>query len=346
MKENRRSSDLVRMLRFDKDIGFPGPGEKPSMKEMAIYAVRRLNNLERESLANGYFDNRVRGLSDVDADRAVLSGITSTHNGMMCDILSIYKGVVLHVRDRGLVEALLRTDIDAMVADIRMPFPIVEIVYPSGIMLGDRYQISGTLMVDTSTVNFQKEFPWVKVEQINRSGTRAGFTMVVNLLSRDGHPDIGQNVMMFGPPLAISEIPCSPDLDAVERKAVETHARLACALFLYLQGVERSRALRRIEHNKEMSRGMVAMAARLDRNLPRYELLDVVSKSQSDGISHGGHHASPDGHWRRGHMRVLRDNRFLRNEDGSMKSIWVRPCLVNSDIGEAVSGSERYVEAS
>lgn len=342
MSENRRVSDLSQLLRMDREAGLLRLGDRPSMREMISYAVGRVNDLERESLLNGYFDDKVRGLGAAEADEAIISGITSTHTGIMCDTLAMYRGVVLHVRDRNLVEALLRTDIDAMVADVRMPFPIVEIVYPSGIMMGERHQVSGTLMVDTNAVDFRKEFPWIRIENIG-SGPKAGFIMVANLLSADGRPDAGQNVMRFGPPLAISEIPHSPDLNAVERTAVEAHARLACALFLYLQGVEKSLALRRIDHRKEMSHGMVAMAARLDKKLPRYELVDVLSKSAGRSVMHGGHHASPDGHWRRGHMRVLRDARFVRNHDGSVKSIWVRPCLVNSDVGEAVGGSERYV---
>lgn len=41
-----------------------------------------------------------------------------------------------------------------------------------------------------------------------------------------------------------------------------------------------------------------------------------------------GEHGSPCAHWRRGHFRTLRDERFKRSPDGCPKIIFVRDCIV------------------
>lgn len=37
---------------------------------------------------------------------------------------------------------------------------------------------------------------------------------------------------------------------------------------------------------------------------------------------------SPEAHWRSGHFRVLRDERFKRAADGSIRTVYVNPCVV------------------
>lgn len=42
-----------------------------------------------------------------------------------------------------------------------------------------------------------------------------------------------------------------------------------------------------------------------------------------------GSHGSPCAHWRRGHFRELRDDRFKKNNDGSNRIVFVHDCIVS-----------------
>lgn len=52
-----------------------------------------------------------------------------------------------------------------------------------------------------------------------------------------------------------------------------------------------------------------------------------ITISLSRKVSHN-EHGQRVTHWRKGHFRSLRDERYKRNEDGTVKIVWVRDCIV------------------
>ena len=59
---------------------------------------------------------------------------------------------------------------------------------------------------------------------------------------------------------------------------------------------------------------------------------DITPKAAPGAAGCGtGTHASPVGHWRRRHMRVLKAPQYRRNADGSCRTVWVQWAWVGED---------------
>jgi len=68
----------------------------------------------------------------------------------------------------------------------------------------------------------------------------------------------------------------------------------------------------------------------MNEHLPRIILLDPrqAPSANGSGPHHGGTHASPRPHQRRGHWHELRHPKFRRNDDGSTRKVFVKPAWV------------------
>jgi hypothetical protein len=342
--ENRFQYTKLPML---MDLG-GGVPEKPTKNEMCSAAMRGIqttyvNTPESywQQIANdrGVFDPKTV---------TVMKVLALAHECMVASycVVALNKGAVIHVRDSSLVEALLRTDVDAMVGDMRMPFPIVELAFPNGIRLDDRYEVSGCLMVDMEAVNIKREFgdSLNYIEERGLLSDKKARYIIMSALRFVGSGEPADEVLLkFGPEEPIDDMPSSPDMRPDESSAISRLAKLACSLFLYLQSVDRNRAMQPLQYAREMGHRLPAAMARMEKRRPRYAIRDILTKPRSKSAEHGGHHASPEVHWRKGHMRVLRDERFARNEDGSVKSIWIRPCLISAGDDEQKVTAERQL---
>jgi hypothetical protein len=85
---------------------------------------------------------------------------------MFWELMSVLYGTSIYVKDINLIDAMLNTDIEALMGDVRLPFPVCEFVFPEHISLGiSDYDISGCLIcdVDTAPINLlmqQAKFKW------------------------------------------------------------------------------------------------------------------------------------------------------------------------------------------
>jgi hypothetical protein len=330
MTENRFEYSKLPIL---MDLG-GGVSDKPTKEEMGAAAMRGIHSTYLHTPESYWRQVAMNnGVTDTDTVN-VMKVLALAHECMVASycVVALRKGAVIHIRDASLVEALLRTDVDAVVGDMRMPFPIVELAFPSGLRLDDEHGVSGCLMVDMDAVSIRKEFG----DSVNYMETpgllsnKKAKYIIMSKLRGVGGNQYDEVLLKFGVDEPIDNMPKSPDIGPGESEAISRLAKLACSLFLYLQGVDRNRAMQPLQYAREMGHGLPARIARFERKRPRYTILDIVSKPHGMSVVHGGHHASPDVHWRKGHMRVLRDDRFKRNDDGSVKSIWIRPCIVSA----------------
>jgi len=345
MKENRFEYVKLPMLIA---LG-GGVSEKPNKDEISLAALKGIHSTY-QSTPESYWRQIAlsRGVVDqVTIDKMKTLAYAHECMVMSYDVIALHKGVVVHVRDTRLVEALMRTDVDAAVGDMKMPFPIVELAFPSGLSLDGVHEVTGCLMVDMDEIKMEREFKSMNAESVDEcmllSNKKAKYIIMSAIKKMGDDTPADEILLKFGPDEMIDNLPMSPDMSDVEKVAISKLAKLACSLFLYLQGVERDKTMLPIQYSKEMTHGMPANLARLDKKRGRYVIRDILPSPHRLAANHGGHHASPDIHWRRGHMRVLRDERFKRNPDNSIKSVWVRPCLVATGEDEEVT-AERVLE--
>jgi len=335
--ENRYISEISSLLRIKKmsckesRVDFDFPVTKESLTRLFAQTFRHMTRPDA-TYFQSYLDSK--NIRDGEDRSDVVTNIcASTSIIVLSEILALFNGAIIHIEDTDLVEALLRTDIDANIGDVKLPFPIMEFAYPGGIRATDRYQVSGTLVVDMRTIDYQKEFESVEFIKTSDQAGRvpADIAIITRFCHLDGKLEMGNNVIkvMASDPLATIESP--PDMPAEEREGLAVHARLVMAILLYLQSVERQKALQPVERRGDCF-GMPAVMHKVDKKRPNYRVIDIATKAvHMASVPGGGHHSSPETHWRKGHIRALRDERYKRNLDGSVKTVWIRPSKINAE---------------
>jgi hypothetical protein len=80
---------------------------------------------------------------------------------------------------------------------------------------------------------------------------------------------------------------------------------------------------------KEQRRSAKGLKPWTREDLPTVLLMNLAeSRQYGHRVDRGGSHASPHPHTRRGHYASLVDPKFRRNEDGTVRRVWVRPAWV------------------
>jgi hypothetical protein len=336
MQENRYVSDLSMLLRMMKDelarngVSFP---DKLSREQLGTIAADHLKMFHSQ-LGAGYWREyfESRNMSDPAAIEATMTeGIANTTLVLLSEILALFQGAVVHVEDAELVEALLRTELDANVGDVRVPFPIVELAYPSGIAATESYQVSGTIIIDLRQVNLVKEFKFLSPQGRSDPENKADIAVITKFKNADGTLGFSSHVtrVKASDPLSIGSV--APDINLSEEEGMKIHTRLAMAVLMYLQSVEQKKALQPMTGRSDCQ-GLIAPLARIEKKRQSYRVIDIAAKATHRvSVPGGGHHASPDAHWRKGHMRALRDERFKRDKNDMIRIIWIRPTKINAD---------------
>jgi hypothetical protein len=341
MKENKHQSELIRIFKLAGKL--PDKIE-PSMKtEMARQAFQLATELYdmsdpiNRSMMSEYIVSK--GLIDQQKIGQLLDGgFQNTFIIMLSEIENIFSGVSIHVRDRELVEALLRTDIEAVVKDVQFPYPVMEICLPEGIDMGDGYQASSVVFIDYRSANFRKQYSKVIPFGDNPEGSiMSSFIAVTRMRKMDG--TYGEVLIKkFDESFDLSRGGSQPDMTKQEDDLMDRHINLVMALMLYLQSVETAKALTPLAHEYSMGEGLPASVARLQKKRRHMAIVDLAAPKKEHGQWLGGTHASPEGHWRKGHIRVFRSEYFSAERRAKPK--WIRPMWVGP---EGISRGERSI---
>ena len=346
MNENRYKSAIATTLGLSKEL-LPDHPSKKAITDLAMASVEASYDMSNPIIKNvltKYMEDR--HISPLQQQEVILDGLQNSRTIITCEIVGLYESVCIHVKDRELVEALLRSDIDAVAGDARLPFPVMEITYPEGIMIDDVYQASGSLIVDYKAINFRKWFNGIaKFGSLPaESGrTMARYMCLVKLRKVDGSYDDTNLIKKFDESFDLNMGHTPADLSQDEIRGMEIHTRLAWALFLYLQGVDKNKVMS-LDTGRQHMTGITSKLAKIYKGQKHYSITDIISHphSHEERIT-GKTHASPETHWRKGHIRSLRDERYHRNPDNSIRTIWVRPVKINQDDSVMVR-AERKLE--
>lgn len=290
--------------------------------------LRRVNGLLWQMSRDPEMLDRVRGsLPEQDRDNATVKlAILNYGTQVLWEITALFNKTVVYVEDVDLLDALMRSDVDAMIQDVRMPFPVMEFVFPeSARMLDGVYRLSGTLMCDLS---FLERFWGEDVRKVSMTMNKAGFQLQSRLLRADGSPDSdGISWIRFGADMKLDDLPQWVHVAEDDRAAIRTLSRLCVSLCLYCQTKEGQRAIVPCASKKRQTIPEMGKAIRKRPSRRITSLLPPALRLRELSQS-VGHHARPVPHWRRGHMRSLRHERYARNPDGSVHVVWVHPAPI------------------
>ena len=333
---NAYESDISQLIKL-----WQGKG-RFDFDSMARYLVEDIKNPASRQMLISVVMSKL-GISYDEAKRI----IDELPSQLLWELLNIQQGVEIVVEDKGLVEAMLRTDIEAVMSDIRTPFPICEFVFPEGIPIsGLPFEVSGCLLVSIGDGSlFRKAYS--KYGVFNKEELTNGFAFFTRLVRTGKERDKdGVSWLRFMPDEPLENLPATISiLTESDRQATRKMAYLAMGICLYFQTKEGQKAL--VGNSTAKKRNNVSPAeGRALKKRRSYRVVDLITKTfGSQYADKGGSRASPKAHWRKLHMRTLRSPKYRRNENGSVRAIWIMPMQVNTDKG-APSHSSRIVKTS
>ena len=251
---------------------------------------------------------------------------------MVWELMNILYGTSIYIKDSELINAMLRTDIDALMGDVRLPFPICEFVFPEHHPLGiDDYDISGCLLIDLDTAPIKllmEQYPGKWEIQTPPEVKKVFFTRLL----RKGKSDVaGISWLQFDPAQSLDILPVKVPLRQEDSRAIHILCKLCFGLCLYCQTAEGQKSLEKFElPNRACRKGSGPTEMRAYKDRKHYVMRDLIThKFRESSIVGIGTHASPKTHWRKLHLRTLRHERYNRNPDGSIRAVWIRAALIN-----------------
>lgn len=274
--------------------------------------------------------------------------VADTTTIFLLEAFSLFYGVVIHVEDKALVEALIRTKVDAVVGDVRLPFPIMEFTFPEGIKFGGEYELNGALMVDLDQFGVQKELNrrGLDIGKVDARGRPLANIAVLSRVRKNGAEDEDVCIHRFCHDMVIMEGD-ETYLPKDEAAYIQHIAVFLLSLLLYVQCYEKKEeVLQPRENSIRMPHGVPANMASLARKRKSYQIHDLLGMGrayvQEEHTNGGGTHASPKPHWRTWTLRSLRHEKFKRKADGSIRIIMVKPCMVGvKDEDDHVRGERK-----
>lgn len=266
---------------------------------------------------------------------------------MLWEASALYRAVEIYVNDVDLIECMLRTDIEAIMGDVRLPFPICEFVFPEGIPLGYLdYELSGCLIADSKNFNiysdWRKQFEQraiIKPDGMAGEADTIFFSRLIRKGVRDGD---GVSWLRFNHTSTLDGLPTDAPVPAEDSQANKILVRLVFGLCLYMQTEEGRKALTPLQPCRRNNKFIGPSTVKVLGARSKYKLRDMITHGlREPGDDLGGSHAGPRAHWRKLHMRSLRHEKYKRNENGSIRVIWVRPALINAAQDEQLIGASR-----
>jgi hypothetical protein len=250
---------------------------------------------------------------------------------LMWELMNILYGVTIYVNTETLLEAVMRTNIEALMGDVRLPFPVCEFVFPEHFDIGNGYQASGCLLADVKTAPVEtllkrSKYPWNVVTPLEV--TNVFFSRLI----RNNFGDTGGvSWLQFNANEPLDSVPKKVPVNKEDQIAVRTMCRLCYGLCLYCQTAEGQKAIEPFTLGKRAARkGAGITEMELHRKRKHYVMQDLITHTFREPCeSQDGTHASPKTHWRKLHLRTLRHEKYIRNLDGSVRAIWIKPTLVN-----------------
>ena len=282
------------------------------------------------TMLGAYFRAKLAAVAGAEDDKeSLMQQLAVDLAVMQLEAAAAFIGVELRVDDIALVEALLRSDVEAIIGDMRLPFPVCEFVFPAGIDVpGTGRQVSAVIIFDNRL--FDVDAYWADYDaSIFDSVSPPDYTALT--CRPEGVAAISFNC---DEPISTDTMhTAGKEIDSADVKYSKAMIYLCVALCLYLQTKEGQKALEAKPATAErVHRSGVpsAVSATLKRR-KSYKVLDLIpDKYYKADNAHPGNTANGGKrtHWRRLHMRSLRDERYRRNNDGSVRVIWVRPTRV------------------
>lgn len=342
-------SDVLRHMGFSKSSNF----DKSTIYGMIEAYVRP--DILRKAYSRHLTELGRYPLTNYQMQRV----IADARSSLFYEAFWLFHGVTVIVEDTHLVEALIRTKIDAIAGDVRVPFPIVEFVFPSGIKFRSGEEINGVILIDLEQFDVEKE--WYKEDaNIKRLDPRGRPLAHYAVISRIRTKDIEGDVVVhrFSKDQILYEHK-TDYMDEDKKEYIQRMAQLVMALCLYVQCCQdRNKVMQPLKSSKPKIQGLPSKIASKVKKHKHFCIIDLLGIGREykaiytdkdtvkgdvypmDGITTD--RASPHPHWRTWTLRSLRHKRYQRNPDGSMRVTLVRPCLVGvRDKGSPVLGKRK-----
>lgn len=271
---------------------------------------------------------------------------------LVCEGVWLAKGVSIHVPSCELIEDLMDTDIDSLLCEIHLPYPVMEISVPMGMAIpGTGFNVASMLIIDMDALHtLDKRLVGFKDSHM------AGKVMVAYHMrpAGDNRPS---NRLIWGNTCyekkgtvaynsvreeVFSTVQTQDQEQETAKQVSQYQIRLAIALMLYFQTSEqRATLLEPVDRVEGRWQGFTREMREHDRKtVSHYRVVDITPKEARP--SHDQIHATTrngvTGHWRKKHMRVLRHEKYARNADGSLKTLWVRWTWVGEESVNRVVG--------
>lgn len=272
----------------------------------------------------------------------------------------MFRGVSVYV-DKGLLDRVMELDLDVQVSDIRTPFPCCEFVFPDNVEIpgSPGYAFTGVVLFDhthgvsrndclqlcgfppTIADKFPQRFSIMYQPRMLRGAYSKlhGGTCLVDTDSFA--PGEVLHVETLDYAKTVNNCLASAGIDPVESRARDRNvAKCILGLLMYTQMYEAlSLTLHDLPHEIEAKRQGIAadVAKTLRRMHPAKRLVNLLSPKNDE--ERGG--SIPTGrvmpaHWRKAHLRALRNEKFHRNADGSIRVILVRAARIHSGDQDAL----------
>lgn len=273
-----------------------------------------------------------------------LKAIADSNRLLLAETCCLYQGTRLELPDADFANMLMTAELEALVADAKLPYPFFEIVVPAGVKLpsGTPFNgcivstldksLPGLLCRDQSDRDRMTALLFKGLGETDMHSAAVISTQLVNSVANDVatgahtwvHFELGTEKPLDGITTA---------LGAADSEDIKAVVRFALALCLYLQ-TPGSGVLDTAPGRGVVVRGMCPEAIRRLKKMPRKTVLDAPIRESVRCIdtTHGAAGTSEyrtEVRWRKLHMRALRHEKFERNKDGTVRIILVRPTLAS-----------------
>lgn len=251
-------------------------------------------------------------------------------------------GVTIHLSDRQFVEDLVSTDIDdSMVCDVHLPYRVMEITIPRGIKVpGTAYEFSAMILIDYDKTGFPKNsfrlagsvgiHTHIRVAIDDKTPPEEAWVMTVWDKSWTVEKNMAPAVDISDPyiPKGLKKTTTAESLDLFRKESMH----LALAAMLYFQSSEEQGAvLHPLGQVKGHWNGFKQEIRDHNEKVKHFRAVDITKKNQGGTDNGYNGRALETGHWRRHHMRMLRDTRFRRNPNGSIRTVWVKASWIGPE---------------
>lgn len=284
----------------------------------------------REALASG---------RDV-AGTGPLKALADGNRLLLAETCCLCQGTRLELPDADFANMLMHAELEALVADAKLPYPFFEIVVPAGVKLPSGTPFNGCIVstYDASLPELicrdkEDQKKMASLLQSQRLPPGKGAIVSTQLDNATGSDTAtGAHTWLhfeLGTERPLDELPSV--LGAADSADIKAVVRFALALCLYLQ-TPGAGVVDTPPGNGITVRGMCPEAVRRLKKMPRKTVIDAPIRESVRCIdtTHGVAGTSEyrtEVRWRKLHMRALRHEKFERNEDGSVRIILVRPTL-------------------